>query len=110
MDLHPQLGETLLNYLGLLPARPNLNSVTRSLAASILTAQSRSKTTPDFLNCCRLLTHHDPVIALTDTNTGQPLASSVNLLPRQPSEGFRHDVLGPLSTGSVAQGYLPGSF
>jgi hypothetical protein len=80
------------------------------LTASILTAQGRSKVTPNFLNCCRLLTHHDPALILTDTNTGQPLASYANLFPRQPTEHFRRDVFGPLSTGSTANGYLPGFF
>jgi hypothetical protein len=42
------------------------------LTALILTAQSRSKATADFLNCCRLLTHHNPALVLTDINTGQP--------------------------------------
>jgi hypothetical protein len=80
------------------------------LTSSILTDQGRSEATPDFLNCCRLLTHHDPALVLIDTNMGQPLASYANLFPRQPTEHFRRDVLGPLSTGSAAPGYLPGFF
>jgi hypothetical protein len=62
------------------------------LTALILTAQSRSKATPNFLNCCCLLTHHDPAIVLTYTNTGQPLASSADLFPCQPTEHFHCDV------------------
>jgi hypothetical protein len=80
------------------------------IIASILTAQGRSEAAPDFLNCCRLLTHHDPTLVLTDTHTGVPLPSYANLFPRQPTEHFRRDVLGPLSTSLSSQGYLPGFF
>jgi hypothetical protein len=77
------------------------------LSATILTAQSRSEASPEFLNCCRLLTHHDPNMAFIDIQLGIPLERTANLFPRQPTEHFRRDVLGPLHTSATSTGYLP---
>jgi hypothetical protein len=74
--------------------------------ATILTAQGRQEATPDFLNCCRLLAHHDSTMVLTDSRTGQPLPEHAAIFPRQPTEHFRRDVLGPLFTAPSSQHYL----
>jgi hypothetical protein len=75
------------------------------MLATILTDQGRSEASQDFLNCCRLIVHHDPAVVLTDPNTG-PLALHSSIFPRQPREHFRRDVLGPLFTASSLQGYM----
>ena len=49
-------------------------------------------------------------LVLTDTSTGQVLASYANLFPFQPTEPFRRDVLGPLLATPAVHGYLPGFF
>ena len=74
------------------------------LSATILTAQGRTEASPEFLNCCRLLTHHDPTIILTDTQMGHQLSTQANLFPRQPTLHFRRDVLNP--TTVVNGGYI----
>jgi hypothetical protein len=76
------------------------------MSATILTDQGRSEASQDFLNCCRLIVHHDPAVVLTDPNTGHPLALHSSIFPRQPTEHFRRDVLGPLFTASSLQGYM----
>jgi hypothetical protein len=78
------------------------------LTATILTAQGRADATGDFLNCCRLLIHHDPTLALVDSQTGIPLPPKANLFPREPTQHFSRDVLGPLSASQT--GYIPNSF
>jgi hypothetical protein len=77
------------------------------MQATILTLQGRNEASPEFLNCCCLLTHHDPHIALTDNQNGVTLSPHANLFPRQPTEHFRRDVLGPLHTSASATGYVP---
>jgi hypothetical protein len=77
------------------------------VSASILTAHDRKEASPEFLNCCRLLTHHDAGIALMDNQLGTMLAPQSNLFPRQPTEHFRRDVLGPLHASAGATGYTP---
>jgi hypothetical protein len=77
------------------------------MSATILTAQGRSEASPDFLNCCRLLSHHDPHLALTNSQLGCMLPPQANLFPRQPTEHFRRDVLGPLHLSAAGPGYLP---
>ena len=78
------------------------------LTASILTAQGRADATGEFLNCCRLLIHHDPTLALIDSLTGIPLPTKANLFPREPTRHFRRDVLGPISGSQT--GYVPNFF
>jgi hypothetical protein len=48
----------------------------RSLSAAfaILTMQGCTEASTNFLNCCRLLVHHDPTVLLMDLDTGQPLS------------------------------------
>lgn len=77
------------------------------VTATILTAQGRQEASPEFLNCCRLLTHHDPHLALTNNQLGVTLPASANLFPRQPTEHFRRDVLGPIHSSSGIGGYQP---
>jgi hypothetical protein len=73
--------------------------------ATILTEQGRHEASSEFLHCCRLLVHHDARLHLTDNETGQILAPHANLFPRQPTDYFRRDVLGPLH--SHQKGYQP---
>jgi hypothetical protein len=75
------------------------------MMATIKTAQGRQEAMPKFLNCCRLLTHHDPTMVLVGTKVGQPLATPANVFPRQPSQHFLHDVLGSLTLSPT--GYIP---
>jgi hypothetical protein len=62
----------------------------------------------NFLNCCRLLIHHDPTLALIDSPTGTPMTPKATMLPREPTQHFCRDVLGPLSTSQM--GYIPNVF
>jgi hypothetical protein len=77
------------------------------IAASILTAHDRKEASPEFLNCCGLLMHHVPWMALMVNQLGTMLASQSNLFPRQPTEHFLHNVLGPLHASAAATGYTP---
>ena len=90
----------------LIPATP---VVKRSdpLSATILTAQGRTEASPEFLNCCQLLAPHDPRLALTDNQRGITLFPHANLFPRQPTEHFRRDILGPLHASSTSSSYIP---
>jgi hypothetical protein len=79
-----------------------LPPVTRTIdptLASIVTEQGRHEASAEFLNCCRLLAHHDTRSQLTDGATGQRLSPQANLFPRQPTGHFRRNVLGPLFHG-----------
>lgn len=58
------------------------------LTATILTNQGCSKASSEFLNCCRLLIHHDPNVVLTDMQLGHPLSTNANLFPCQPTAHF----------------------
>jgi hypothetical protein len=78
------------------------------LTGTILTAQGRTEASAEFLNCCRLLVHHDPNVVLTDTQNGHPLSTKANIFPREPTAHFRRDVLGPLSAGQ--SGYIPNCY
>jgi hypothetical protein len=74
----------------------------------ILTIQGHLKASPEFLNCCRLLTtHHNPHMTLTDTQIGKNLPSQANLFPRQPTEHFRRNLLGPLHASAAGTGNVP---
>jgi hypothetical protein len=75
------------------------------MMAMIKTAQGRQEAKPEFLNCCRILTHHNPTMVLVDATTGKPSATPANLFPRQPSQHFLRDVLG--SPTSSPTGYTP---
>jgi hypothetical protein len=75
-------------------------------SAIILTLQGHSEASPDFMNCCRLIVYHDLAVVLMDPNTGHPLASQSSVFPRQPTEHFRCDVLGPLFTTLSLRGYM----
>jgi hypothetical protein len=75
------------------------------LTGTILTDQGRSKASAEFLNCCRLLVHHDPNFVLTDTQQGHPLSTKANIFPGEPTAHFCRDVLGSLSAGQT--GYIP---
>jgi hypothetical protein len=46
-------------------------------------------------------------MAFLDIQLGAPLERTANLFPRQPTEHFCWDVLGPLHTSATATGYLP---
>ena len=84
------------------PAASFLPPVTRTsdpTIASIVTEQGRNEASQEFLNCCRLLAHHDTRSQLIDSTTGQRLSPQANLFPRQPTSHFRRDVLGPLFQG-----------
>jgi hypothetical protein len=95
-------------FANALPSNPTVLMARKfdPLTATILTVQGRHDASPEFLNCCRLLTHHDPTMVLTDdTQLGQPMRPHANLFPRQPTLHFRRDVLGTPSL--AAKGYLP---
>jgi hypothetical protein len=77
------------------------------MSATVLTAQGRSEASPEFLNCCQLLTHHYHHVVLVDSQLGTPLPSTSNLFPRQPTEHFWRDVLSPLHQSATTTGYLP---
>jgi hypothetical protein len=64
--------------------------------ATIITEQGWHEASPEFLQCCRLLVHHDMRVQLTDNATGQILATHANLFPHQPTLHFWQDELGPL--------------
>ena len=76
--------------------------------ATIITEQGRHEASLEFLHCCRLLVHHDSRVQLTDNTTGQILASHANIFPRQPTDYFRRDVLGPLHSNQ--KGYQPSMY
>jgi hypothetical protein len=76
--------------------------------ATIITEQGRHKASLEFLHCCRLLVHNDVRVQLTDSVTGQILATHANLFPCQPTLHFRQDVLGPLY--HKMQGYQPSMY
>jgi hypothetical protein len=75
------------------------------LTDTILTDQGRNEASAKFLNCCRLLVHHNPNIVLTDTQQGQPLSTKANIFPHEPTAHFCRNMLGPLSAGQT--GYIP---
>jgi hypothetical protein len=90
------LGQAFANALPAPSLQPAVIVVKKydPLTGTILTAQGRSEASSEFLNCCRLLTHHDPNLQLTDTQMGHPLPPQANLFPREPTLHFRRNVLG----------------
>jgi hypothetical protein len=72
------------------------------------TVKCRTEASAEFLNCSRLLVHHDPNVVLTDTQNGHPLSTKANIFRREPTAHFRRDVLGPLSAGQ--SGYIPNCY
>jgi hypothetical protein len=106
----PQPARSLFPPFGVaaqLPVVPAVTVVRTSdpTQATILTAQGRHEASPEFLQCCRLLVHHDTRLQLMDPATGQPLRHQAHLFPRQPTLHFRRDVLGPLYQN--LKGYQP---